>query len=97
MRELFVWYRVRADQVAQAGAAVRAMQQSLRAEVAGLEARLLVRAGTDAAAAQTWMETYACPGLPGGVDPSLEAKIEAHASALAVQIAGGRHTEAFSA
>ena len=43
VRELFVWYRVRDDRVAEARAAVRAMQAALAARWPGLQARLLVR------------------------------------------------------
>ena len=94
-RELFVWYRVRDGQRADALAAVRAMQQSLEAEWPGLRARVLTRAGTTGV--QTWMETYARSGAGSGagVDDTVATAIAAAARSLATFIDGDRHSEAF--
>ena len=67
-RELFVWYRVRRERADEARAAVLALQQSLRSERPGLQARLLVR---DDGETSTWMETYSLPAPAGdnaGID-----------------------------
>ncbi len=94
MRELFVWYRVRADRVAAARPAVFAMQRALCADVTGLEGRLLMR--DDAASGtQTWMETYARADGGAGVDTAVEATIASRALALAGFIDGSRHAEVF--
>ena len=98
MRELFVWYRVRAERVDAAFESVRAMQRSLMAAWPGLQARLLTRA--DAAGVPTWMETYARatgPGSGDGIDRALEVAIESAARRLDALIEGERHSEAFDA
>ena len=89
-RELFVWYRVRADRADEARAQVAAMQRSLTAEFVHLEARLLVRSETC-----TWMETYAS-AAPGGIDARIETAIAAAARTLGAVVDGGRHVEAFT-
>ena len=94
MRELFVWYRVGEAQAAGAEAAVLSMQQALTAEHRGLVAGLLIRRD-EPAGVQTWMETYACPGNPGGIDAEVERSIEARARSLAGTTDGTRHVEAF--
>jgi Domain of unknown function (DUF4936) len=94
MRELFVYYRVADAVAAAADAAVRRLQAGLCDRHDGLQARLLRRQG-DPGGLQTWMEIYARPGQPGGVTPSLQAKIERAAEMLAPLIDGPRHCEVF--
>ena len=98
-RELFVYYRVAAASAHGARAAVDALQAALRAAHPGLEARLLCRRGDGpAGGVETWMETYARPGTPGGVDAALQQAIEeGAAAALAAWVDGARHGEAFEA
>jgi hypothetical protein len=96
MRELFVYYRIRNADAAAARAAVRTMQDGLRQTHAGLEARLLSRAG-DGDELQTWMETYSLANSAEGIAPGLEARIEAQAAAWSHLLAGPRHIEAFVA
>ena len=96
MRELFVYYRVRADDASVAQALVAQFQQRLRALHPALTARLLQR--PDAIdGVQTWMETYATDAAlaPGGVGVELQAAIEAQAGVLLPLLAGPRHTEVF--
>ena len=94
-RELFVYYRVAPATADEAHAAATALQAALHAAHPGLQARLL-RRDNGPADAETWMETYALPSSPGGVDAALQATIEAAAAAaLAVFIDGARHVEAF--
>ena len=95
MRELFVYYRVESAQADAARRAVQAMQERLRGAHPGLDARLLVRGGGGASLLQTWMETYALPGSPEGVDARLEARIEAAADAWSELRTGPRHVESF--
>jgi hypothetical protein len=95
MRELFVYYRVRADGIGAAREAVLLMQRELRATFPELEARLLTRAeGTGSA---TWMETYAAPtaSAGSGIDAQIEAAIATRAHALQAFIEGPRHVEIF--
>jgi hypothetical protein len=94
MRELFVYYRVPAMHVAAARLAVRTLHADLSKRHAGLQVRLLRRDCEDAGT-QTWMETCAWPGSPGGVTPSLQAEIEFAAAALLPLIDGPRHCEVF--
>ena len=96
MRELFVYYRIDAGSAPAAREAVEAMHDRLRRQRPGLIARLLVRID-DGTATETWMEAYALPGSPEGVDARVEAGIEAEAAAWAQLRAGPRHREAFSA
>ena len=102
MRELFIYYRVRAGTTRAAREAVVAMQRELATMHEGLEARLLMRA--DAATGDaTWMEIYAARrGLVDGgeetvLDDRLEAEIANRALALAPFIEGARHVERFEA
>jgi hypothetical protein len=96
MRELFVYYRVRAGAEAQALDIVDAFQARLRQSIPHLEARLLCRSDASGAA-QTWMETYAIDGGPRseGITPQDQQTIEAAATALASCIEGSRHAETF--
>ena len=98
-RELFVYYRVAAASAHGARAAVEALQAALRAAHPGLEARLLRRRDDGpAGGVETWMETYARPGSPEGVDTALQRAIEDRAAAvLAAWVDGARHVEAFEA
>lgn len=96
MRELFVYYRVRIGQEANALAIIETFQAGLRQQRPGLIARLL-RRPAESGAAQTWMETYALTtGAVGdGIDIDCERLIEAAAASLAGCIDGERHTEVF--
>jgi len=98
MRELFVYYRVRADDAEAALPLVRGLQARLIEQHLGLVARLLRRPETNDGT-QTWMETYAIdPGhAPEGVSAALQAAIEAEACALLPLLEGPRHTEVFLA
>ncbi len=98
VRELFVYYRVPPASIAAAHAAVTAAQAVLRAAHPGLVARLLRRDGDDAARpASTWMEAYARPTAPRGVDAVLQSAIESACTPLLALIDGPRHAEAFDA
>ena len=98
-RELFVYYRVGAALAPAARVAVEALQVALRDAHPGLEARLLRRPGDERADGfQTWMETYARPASPGGIDAALRQVIEDRAAAaLAAFVDGARHVETFEA
>ena len=98
MRELFVYYRVRADDAEAALVLVRGLQARLMAQHPGLIARLL-RRPAETAGLQTWMETYAIdPGhSPGGIGRELQAAIETQATALLPLLDGSRRTEVFVA
>jgi hypothetical protein len=91
MRELFVYYRIRADAASAGRAAVLSMQHELRTAHPGLSARLLTR--RDESGAATWMETYARP--PSGIDATLQDDIDLRATRLPSFIEGSRHVEAF--
>ena len=112
MRELFVYYRVRAAQAGAARCVVLAFQGELSLRHPALTARLLRRdesaiqgSANDSAkdsakdSEQTWMETYTLDSRThaGGVSETLQAEIEAAACALAPFIHGARHTEVFIA
>ena len=94
MRELFVYYRVPAMHAAAARHVVQTLQAELAERHPGLQARLL-RRDPEEAATQTWMETWAWPGNPGGVTPSLHSAIELTAEALLPLLDGPRHCEVF--
>ena len=98
MRELFVYYRVRAADAAAAQAAVQRFQAQLRAQHPQLITRLLRR--PDAIdGRQTWMETYATDPQHDrvGIDARLQDAIEAGARVLTPLLDGPRHTEVFIA
>ena len=110
MRELFVYYRVRAAQADAALVVAIALQAELKSRHPALTARLLRRdegADTgidsghdnDPARDPTWMETYATdPRIDAaGVGAALQAEIETAARALDPFINGARHTEVFFA
>ena len=95
-RELYVYYRVPAHEADALRLAVTEMQNGLRREFPGLQARLLRR--TDQAEGSvTWMETYAMsPSVGAGdVSDALRAAIEKHAAAWRHLCDGPRHTEVF--
>lgn len=91
-RELFVYYRVPAASVGTARRSVVAAQAVLRATYPGLQARLLRRRDDQP---ETWMETYALPDAPDGIDAALQAAIEVAAAPLLALIEGPRRIEAF--
>lgn len=97
--ELYVYYRVPADQASAAGLEVDATQQALKRRWPGLHARRLQRVpigpagpATDERAPLTWMEIYS---HPDGLDPlRLAALIEATAALPSARL-GDRHLEGF--
>jgi len=94
MRELYVYYRVREAEAAAAQRDIESLQAELRAGHVGLDARLLRR--PDASnGLQTWMEIYARPTDPLGVDEKLQAEIEARAVNRGKHLEGPRHVEVF--
>ena len=98
MGELFVYYRLRADEAEAALVLVRGAQAQLIAQHPGLRARLLRRTES-AEGSQTWMEVYAIDtkcGFPGG-DAELQAAVETAAVALLPLLDGPRHAEVFVA
>jgi hypothetical protein len=96
MRELFVYYRVRADKAAEVLAAVQRLQQELCERHPGLSARRLCRPASGDGV-QTCMETYAVSAKADaqGVGPALERDIETCARPLLPFLEGPRHVEAF--
>ena len=98
MRELFVYYRVRAEDAEAALVLVHGLQAHLMATHPGLAARLL-RRPEEAGGMQTWMETYAIDPrhAPGGISDELQAAIETESAALLPLLDGPRHTEVFVA
>jgi hypothetical protein len=97
MRELFVYYRVRASDAAAALASVQRLQALLSDRFPGLRARLLRRPDTADHELQTWMETYATDPPRDGISAELQAAIEAEAGMIAPLIQGTRHVEVFVA
>jgi Domain of unknown function (DUF4936) len=99
VREIYVYYRIRAADGAAATSAVTACHRALRARHPALRTRLLQRSeGTGDV--QTWMEVYAIdgPNAGSGIDAYVLADIERSASAaLAAWTDGERHTEVFEA
>lgn len=98
MRELFVYYRVRADDAEAAMVLVRGLQVRVIAQYPGLSARVL-RRPDETDGLQTWMEAYAADPrhAPGGVSEAMQAAIETQAAALLPLLAGPRHAELFIA
>ena len=92
--ELFIYWKVRSQDTAQAAAAAARMQKALRARHPDLQAALYRRAHEHGDEA-TLMETYA---QRGGVGADLQAAIEAVAAQhLQGWCAGPRHIEVFEA
>ncbi len=88
---LYIYWRCEAARVAQAVAAVQALQRDLRARHPALQAGLHRRADDDAAGAVTLMETYAAgPALD--LLRAVQAETQA---ALAGWALGPRHVECF--
>jgi hypothetical protein len=94
LRELYIYYRVNDGDAPAALQAARSMQQRLREQHPGLQARLLRRPQAGSDGLQTWMETYALPDA--GVTTALEDEITRAASAWAAYISGPRHCEVFT-
>lgn len=99
MRELFIYYRIRADGAQEALAAAHGLQARLRERHPGLTARLM-RRPDEPHPHQTWMEIYAFDphaedARDAGVTPQIEAEIAAEAAVLTPFLAGPRHTEVF--
>ena len=96
--ELYVYYQVPVNKADALRLAVTEMQNSLRREVPGLQARLL-RRSDQATGSETWMEAYAMPTAASacGVTDALRATIEHHATAWRHLCDGPRHTEVFDA
>ncbi len=92
--ELFVYYRAAPAQADALSDAVRAMQQRLCREHAGLAARLLCRPELREGL-HTWMEAYALPAGASAV--VLAAAIERAAEGLAPLLSGPRRAEHFIA
>lgn len=97
MRELFIYYRVRASDREPAMAAVLTFQARLRECFPQLATRLLSRPETTDGQL-TWMETYATDPRrdPAGISPHLQATIEALATELSPLLQGARHSEVFT-
>lgn len=89
-RELYLYWRTRADAVAAAIASAQAWQAALAARHPGLECRLLQRADAGPA---TLMEIYR---QAGGIDDALADEIRRDGDAqLAPWLDGTRHVEIF--
>lgn len=100
-RSLYIYYRVTQAELARAVAAVQAMQAGLCARHPGLQAQVLRRVETAAAAEAvagagpvvTLMEVYS---VPQGVDGALLAEVEAAAACQPPEArASARHLEWF--
>jgi len=96
MRELYVYYRVREADAAEAQRDIEQLHDELRAAHPGLQVRLLRRPHASDGL-QTWMETYAQAGHPRGVDEALQADIERRAERYRAHVEGPRHVEVFVA
>jgi hypothetical protein len=94
MRELYVYYRVREAEAAAAQRDIESLQAELRAIHVGLDARLLRRPEANDGLL-TWMEIYARPTDPRGVDEMLQAEIEARAVNHGKHLEWPRHVEVF--
>ncbi|MDO9091535.1 MAG: DUF4936 family protein [Rubrivivax sp.] len=91
-RELFIYWRVQAQQLQLAVQAMARFQGELCARQPQLQARLFKRVDEDQALA-TLMETYAAPG---GIDNSLHQAIVVQGTqAAAPWCQGPRHVEVF--
>jgi hypothetical protein len=98
-RQLFIWYRLARDEVAEALVAVQQAQAQLREQFPQLLPRLFTRTPDDPAEPITVMETYAIELQQNdiGVDAVLQQAIE---RAMAAALAGlvphvPRHAEVF--
>ena len=97
MRELFIYYRVRATDRELAQATVLRFQAKLRECFPQLATRLLYRPETTDGQL-TWMETYTTDPRQdsAGVSPQLQATIEEYATVLTPLLQGTRHAEVFT-
>jgi hypothetical protein len=96
-RQLFLYWRVGADDAAVACAALRQWQRRLRDEHPALRARLFRRLPADGNEL-TFMETYAVEAGPAGagIEPALQHRIECEGLALLQPwLRGARHVELF--
>lgn len=96
MRELFIYYRSRAERSAEVAERIHAFQAGLCRRHPALRARVL-RRPESRDGWQTWMEIYSTDTMhgPDGVSAALQQDIEAQAEVLRDCIEGGRHTEVF--
>jgi hypothetical protein len=96
MRELFIYYRSRAECSVEVAERVREFQERLVRRHPHLVARLLRRPELRDGHV-TWMETYSIPTMHNraGVSAELQSEIEAQAHTLGSSIVGERHTEVF--
>lgn len=93
MAELYVYYRIDPAQGEEARAQVEGQQALLRADIDGLQTRLLRRADALRRGAEaTWMEIYR---RPGGLDAAACALIAAAMQALPAGRIGPRIAERF--
>jgi Domain of unknown function (DUF4936) len=91
-RALFIYWKLRAEQLPAAREAVRAFQAAWRAREPALEAAVFERADAQTGPS-TLMETYA---MPAGLPPTVEAALRAEsAQALGGWALSGRHVEVF--
>lgn len=99
MRELFVYYRVAAEQAAAAASCAGAFQATLCSAHSGLRARRMAREPVSSSAEvdPTWMETYAIDAVAcaDGVTPALQAAIEQAAAVLQPFLRSPRRVEVF--
>lgn len=97
MRELYLYWKLPADQAMAALPALRAWQQALSDAHPGLETRLLRRADQATSPMQTWMETYR--RASAGVDDALQQRIRSEGDALLATVSASatRVLEVFEA
>lgn len=93
MRELFIYFRAPARDDVLVHAAINTLQNQLRLDWPGLNARCLHRPDAQDGL-RTWMEVYSMLGA-GGVSPSVQAAIETAAQTFVPLWAGTRHVEIF--
>ena len=92
-RELYVYYRVGAHDLARAMRIVEQAQSDLRADYPGLVVRLLRRVDETVSDSVTLMEVYR---TDDGVDDTVQRRIHESAAALTSLVIGARHTETFT-
>jgi hypothetical protein len=90
MRDLYIYYKVRAGDAAALWPRVQAMQAALR-ERHGVAGQLR-RRPEEKDGRQTWMEIY--PALPAGGEALLDAALAQ--AGIGAAIDGARHTEVFT-
>jgi hypothetical protein len=96
-RELYLYWKLAPGHRETALAALREFQRASELSAPGLAARILLRDDDRSDDGPiTLMEIYARPGVPGGVDPQLQAQIaSAGDAATAAWRIGPRHLEVF--